>query len=119
MQATAATPGCSSHFNAQLGSVLDEPVANFHHFNLRHRQPKATTQARSEHFVGQDADVLGIVLGLYDPVTTIGSSEQMRLCSAAHLANVLHGIKAIHGNSPGGSQLNEEGNSGIERRAGA
>ena len=75
----------------QIGREFDQLPAHFHDFCPRHWKSHTRRQARTEHFVRQNSQMLGVVLELHHVVATVIAAHQVSLCAAAHTADLLNG----------------------------
>src|SRR5581483_10690561 len=76
--------------NAELGRMVDQPLPNVDNFAGRNRQPSAFSQPARQQFIGQHAQMLGIVAKLYHIEISIRAAHQVSLSATPHPANVLN-----------------------------
>ncbi len=70
----------------ELGAYLNDR-------RIGHRQPYRFCQPRGKQLIGEDSNVLRIILELDDVQMIVGAQHQMRLCSPAHPSKMLDGRK--------------------------
>jgi hypothetical protein len=76
----------------------NQPLGDFNHLDARHRKTQRQAKSRGQHFVGKDANVLGIVLKLGYVGRAVRRPEQVGLRSSSKSAQVLDGGDALrHG----------------------
>jgi hypothetical protein len=66
-----------SQLHHQLGGKLDKLAANLDHLHLRNPQTQTTRYLRPEHFVGQNPNVLRIVLEFDDVIASVVAAHQV------------------------------------------
>src|SRR5262249_11703210 len=81
--------GVSRALHAQLGSVSHQPIAYKNDLCVRDRQPNFFGQTACQIFIGQDFQVLGIVLKFDYVILLIPTAHQVRLRAATHSSYVL------------------------------
>lgn len=91
----------------QLGRAVNQIRSHVHHLGAGDRQAQRHRQPGSKHFIGQNADVLRVVLELGDVVGAVVTAQQMSLGAAAHGADVLEGASG-HSCSASGAILTKD-----------
>ena len=80
---------CHAQLYHQISGELDQLARNFDHFGARYGQTHMRRQTCTQHFVRQDAKMLGIILELDDVIAAVIAAHQVRLCAASHPADLL------------------------------
>src|SRR5258707_10415057 len=70
---------------------MDQPFRDFDDFRYRYGKANALRQPRCQQLIGEHAQMLWIVLKLYDVEVAVSAAQQLRLRSTAHFADMLHG----------------------------
>jgi len=83
---------CAAATYDQLGVAGDEVVRYGHDLGARDTQADRVGDAGREPFVGQHPGMLRVVEEFDDVVAVVIGADQVRLRSAPHEANVLHGV---------------------------
>jgi hypothetical protein len=68
---------------------MDQVGANLDDLHPRDGQAQAAGYPSTEHFIGQNADVLWVVLKLNDVILPIVAAHQVRLRATPHSADML------------------------------
>ncbi len=76
---------------------LDQVAANLDHFDPRNGQAQTHRHPGTKHFVGQNANVLWIILELDDVVAAVVAAHQVRLRATPHPANMLDREQHVNG----------------------
>src|SRR5258708_1137516 len=69
--------------------MIHQPVAHFHNFGSRHRQPGPLRQTRRQHLIRQHPQMLRIIPKLHHVELPIGAAHQMPLRPSPHPSHVL------------------------------
>jgi hypothetical protein len=85
----------ASGFDAKFRCVLNQPIAYLDGLYVGHGKTQALTQSGGQKLVRKYTDVLGVVAKFDYVVATVRSAHQLRLCSAAHSTDMLHGLKLL------------------------
>src|SRR6185437_1241370 len=102
MKARLALNLAIGQLDAQCFRVLDQPGADVNDCSTRHGKTKQFAQARRQHFVRKNADMLRIILEFCDVALLVGGTEELRLRSSSQAGNVLDcGDACAHRRTPG------------------
>ena len=89
LQSWLARDSLSTELDGQLGCMSNEPFINFNYFCDRHWQSDLQTQSCCQQVIGQNSDVLRIILELDNVEVAVLNAHQVTLRTPAHSANVL------------------------------
>jgi hypothetical protein len=91
MQARQAKHAAGADLEFKRGGPTDKAGRNFDEGRSCDREINKLRQTPREHFVGQDADVLGVVLKLHNVAGIVRTTQKVGLRGAAHAPDHLEG----------------------------